>query len=80
MSSPVQSPDLTRLLEALLSTSRAGHEVARTLADQAQERKTRTVVADLHARRAQRAHDAEVDDAEAQRFEAVAGSPWSRAR
>lgn len=80
MSRPDHSPDLTRMLEALLSSPRAGQAVARTLAEQAEERQVRTAVADLRARRARHAYETELDTVEARRMDIAGGSPWSRAR
>jgi hypothetical protein len=81
MSDRSTSPDLTQMIEALLSTARTGRAVAQVLEEQSHERADRMVIADLRARRAERVRDADLDAADARRLGAAAGdgvSPWMR--
>jgi hypothetical protein len=77
-------PDQTRTriyhaLEAILRSPVTGQAVAEVLACRTTEREVRTMVADLRARRAQRAYDRDADLFEEARFQHDAPSaPWAR--
>jgi hypothetical protein len=81
MSSPNPKPDMTRMIEALLSTPVAGQAVARTLSHEAGKRRERAPMAEMRARRAEHLRAAGQDAAERESLATGAddgASPWSR--
>jgi hypothetical protein len=83
MSEPELNTDMIRAIEALLSTARAGREVARTLSTQTTERQDRALISEMRSRRAERLREMELDAAERRAMGQEASdrdpSPWSRA-
>ncbi|MBF9059136.1 hypothetical protein HKCCSP123_08065 [Rhodobacterales bacterium HKCCSP123] len=74
---------MTRLIEALLVSPRAGQAVARALEAQCDDRAARVLIAEMRLRRAERLRDSALDEAEARGMGAAAsdgGSPWARSR
>lgn len=81
MSQSSRDTDITRLIEALLFTPRAGQAVARALSTQSDERAARMVIADMRTRRAEHVRDTALGEAESLEMDAAAsdgGSPWAR--
>ncbi|MHA7886785.1 hypothetical protein [Roseicyclus sp.] len=68
MSESYRNADLTRLIEALVVTPKAGQAVARALIEKGEDRATRQLVAEMRARRAETARQREMDRADAGRM------------
>ena len=79
MSQSCRDKDITRLIEAILVSPRAGQAVARALNAQCEARDSRLLIAEMRARRAEQQRDR----ADTRRMHVAAGdgaSPWARLR
>jgi hypothetical protein len=74
MAKPAPRPDMTRLIEAILTSPVAGRAVARALMQSQADLQARLVVNDLRARRARHLQERALDAAEA----GGGPSPWAR--
>jgi hypothetical protein len=86
VSESFRNTDLTRLIEALVITPRAGQAVARALTEKAEDRASRQLVSEMRARRAETARQREMDRADASRLQGAEGdaalsrSPWAQSQ
>ncbi len=83
MSQSCRDKDITRLIEAILVSPRAGQAVARALNAQCEARDSRLLIAEMRARRAEQQRDRDLDEADTRRMHVAAGdgaSPWARLR